>query len=67
MKRRHLIRYGGASLLAAIATTSGYKRSIAQGNSSVSLQWLGHTCFLFTGGGLRVLVNPFSTIGCTAG
>jgi L-ascorbate metabolism protein UlaG (beta-lactamase superfamily) len=27
---------------------------------------LGHTCFLFTGGGTKILVNPFRTIGCTA-
>ena len=67
MKRRDLIRYGGASVLAAITTTSGYKTSIAQSNSSVSVQWLGHTCFLFRGSGLRILVNPFTTIGCTAG
>jgi hypothetical protein len=30
------------------------------------VQYLGHTCFLFTGGGVKILVNPFKTIGCTA-
>lgn len=33
----------------------------------LSLQWFGHTCFLFTGSGQRVLVNPFRPIGCTKG
>ncbi|TAF13394.1 MAG: Zn-dependent hydrolase, partial [Nostocales cyanobacterium] len=36
-------------------------------SSGVSIQWLGHTCFLFTGGGIKILVNPFRTQGCTAG
>ncbi|MGF1487908.1 MAG: MBL fold metallo-hydrolase [Prochloraceae cyanobacterium] len=67
MKRRDSLRYLGAGLLTAIATVSQNRRSIAQSNSSVSIQWLGHMCFLFTGGGLRILVNPFSKIGCTAG
>lgn len=34
---------------------------------SLKIQWLGHSCFLFVGDGLRFLVNPFSTVGCTAG
>ncbi len=67
MKRRDSIRYGAASLLTAIITASGYRKTSGQNNSSVSVQWLGHTCFLFVGGGLRILVNPFSRIGCTAG
>jgi L-ascorbate metabolism protein UlaG (beta-lactamase superfamily) len=36
-------------------------------SNDLSVQWLGHTCFLFTGGGFRVLVNPFRRIGCTTG
>lgn len=69
MKRRQLIRYAGASLLAATGTAwaSGFQSYRAQTGSSVSVQWLGHTCFLFSGSGLRILVNPFRTIGCTAG
>lgn len=31
------------------------------------VRWLGHTCFWIAGDGLRVLVNPFRRIGCTAG
>jgi len=39
----------------------------AQTGDSVTIQSLGHTCFLFSGGGRRILVNPFQPIGCTAG
>lgn len=68
MKRRQLMRYAGAGLLTTLGTvlTSGVSSSLAQ-NGGLSVQWLGHTCFLFTGSGLRVLVNPFRAIGCTAG
>lgn len=69
MKRRQFIRYGGASLTAAIATTwlSSRQPSLAQASDSVTIQYLGHTCFLFTGNGLKVLVNPYRPAGCTAG
>ncbi|NJL99389.1 MAG: MBL fold metallo-hydrolase [Synechococcaceae cyanobacterium SM2_3_2] len=33
----------------------------------VSLTWLQHSCVLFEDPALRVLVNPFRAIGCTAG
>ena len=67
MKRRQLIRYGSMSLVAtlgAIATTNAFAQN---NNSSVTVQYLGHTCFLFTGNGLKVLVNPYRSVGCTAG
>lgn len=69
MKRRQLIRYSGASLLttAGVLVASGWDSYLAQSRGSLSAKWLGHTCFLFTGGGLRVLVNPFRAIGCTKG
>lgn len=69
MKRRQLMRYAGAGLLTALGTTwvSGFESYQAQTGGSLSVQWLGHTCFLFTGNGMRVLVNPFRTVGCTAG
>lgn len=71
MKRRQAIYYGGASLLAAGTSlwAAGWQKTLAQtqpGNSLL-VRSLGHTCFLFTGRGLRILVNPFRTIGCTAG
>ena len=69
MERRKLIRYAGASLLATMGSiyASGFQKSVAQSRGSVVVRWLGHTCFLFTGDGLRILVNPFQTIGCTSG
>ncbi|HEY9905558.1 MAG TPA: MBL fold metallo-hydrolase [Candidatus Sericytochromatia bacterium] len=70
MKRRQLMRYAGAGLLSTLGTglASGLNSSQAQtASGAISVQWLGHTCFLFTGGGSRVLVNPFRTLGCTAG
>ncbi|OCR01858.1 Zn-dependent hydrolase [Oscillatoriales cyanobacterium USR001] len=69
MKRRQLMSYAATSLLAALATglPSVWESYQAQSNDILSVQWLGHTCFLFTGGGFRVLVNPFRQIGCTAG
>jgi L-ascorbate metabolism protein UlaG (beta-lactamase superfamily) len=71
MKRRQLIRYANAGLLTALAATltSGFQpyRAAPKTSNSVLVQWLGQTCFLFTGSGLRILVNPFRAIGCTAG
>jgi L-ascorbate metabolism protein UlaG (beta-lactamase superfamily) len=71
MKRRQLIRYAGASLLAASGTAlvsiGRSDRAIAQSGGSLTVEYLGHTCFLLTGSGMRVLVNPFRAIGCTAG
>ena len=68
MKRRQLIGYGAISLTTAIATTILPGRSVlAQDTAGVTIQYLGHTCFLFTGSGLKVLVNPYRAAGCTAG
>lgn len=43
------------------------KKAIAQADDGVTVQYLGHTCFLFTGNGMKVLVNPYQAGGCTAG
>ncbi|MEM9274476.1 MAG: MBL fold metallo-hydrolase [Cyanobacteria bacterium P01_F01_bin.143] len=70
MKRRQLIRYGGTSLLAAIGVLGSDFASKAQGQSSknsVTITNLGHTSYLFSGNGIKVLVNPFLPLGCTAG
>lgn len=68
MKRRQLIRYGGISMATAIATGVLIRPpAIAQDTDGVTIQYLGHTCFLFTGNGLKVLVNPYQSVGCTAG
>lgn len=62
MERRQFLRL---AQVGAIASLSGHWAAHAQGG--LSLQWFGHTCFLFTGSGQRVLVNPFRPIGCTKG
>lgn len=68
MKRRQLMAYAGAGVMTTLMTTlaSEYKANSAPSGNSVSIQWLGHTCFLFTTGGTKILVNPFRTVGCTA-
>lgn len=68
MKRRQWIKWLGAGFLSSLGLglTSTWQKYQAQ-SSGVSVRWLGHTCFLFTGGGRRLLVNPFRRIGCTAG
>lgn len=68
MKRRQLLGYTGAGLLSALLTSLIFESiaDSAQTTSPLSVRWLGHTCFLFTGGGVRILVNPFRAIGCTA-
>lgn len=63
------MRYAGAGLLTTfgIGWISGKETYQAQTTDSLSIQWLGHTCFLFSGSGKRILVNPFRALGCTAG
>ncbi len=66
MKRRQLLGYAGAGLATAFVSTLGsYLEADAQ-SSGLGVQWLGHTSFLFTGSGVRILANPFRTVGCTA-
>ncbi|MBR8830507.1 MAG: hypothetical protein N5P05_003965 [Chroococcopsis gigantea SAG 12.99] len=82
MKRRRFIYYTATGLLASgitsevkaqtnvrkpkVSTAETVKPQNKPGEGLL-IQWLGHTCFLLTGGGQRVLVNPFRAIGCTAG
>ena len=72
MKRRKFIRLVQTSALASFTTIgiSNALSAVAQTSNSangLTVRWLGHTCYLFTGGGLQVLINPFRQIGCTAG
>lgn len=67
MKRRQLIRYAGASTISAIAASWASQTVAQKPDNTLTVQWLGHTCFLFTGNGKRILVNPYRSIGCTAG
>ncbi|MEM8638817.1 MAG: MBL fold metallo-hydrolase [Cyanobacteria bacterium P01_G01_bin.54] len=70
MKRSQFLRYLGAGALTTLGgglLQASRNPLAAQTGSSVTVKALGHTCFLFTGGGRRILVNPFRQIGCTAG
>jgi len=67
MKRRQLMGYAGAGLVTALATTLGSNSEANAQSGGLSVQWLGHTCFLINGSGVKILTNPFRTIGCTAG
>ncbi len=67
MKRRQLLSYAGIGLTTIITTSTAFKAYSAPNSNSVSIKALGHTCFLFTSGGTKILVNPFRTLGCTAG
>ncbi len=54
MKRRQLMGYAGAGLLTALVSELGsHLQANAQSSGSLSVQWLGHSCFLFTGGGAK--------------
>ena len=64
MKRKDFLKIAGTSLLSVISFQGYEAQTISNG---VTIQWLGHTSFLFTGDGIRVLVNPFAALGCTAG
>jgi L-ascorbate metabolism protein UlaG (beta-lactamase superfamily) len=68
MKRRQFIQYAGASLTTTLGLGAIGHSQVAHAQSGpVSIRYLGHTCFLFSGDGRRILVNPFRPIGCTAG
>jgi L-ascorbate metabolism protein UlaG (beta-lactamase superfamily) len=73
MRRRQFIFYTATSLLTTTSLLAAPKPKPTETppkgkvDNSLLVQWLGHSCFLFTGGGQRVLVNPFRAIGCTAG
>lgn len=69
MKRRQFFLAASAGV-AAIASSSlipQLGRANAQSGSGLSIKYLGHSCFVFTGDGQEVMVNPFRKIGCTAG
>lgn len=70
MKRRQLLSYVGMGAAAALGTSLTAERSLGQAalqSGGVTVRSLGHMCFLLTGSGQRILVNPFKSLGCTAG
>ncbi len=68
MQRRRFIQQfsAGFATTLGLGVMSHWQTAQAQ-TGGVRVQWLGHTCFLFEGDNRRILVNPFRTIGCTAG
>lgn len=68
MKRSQFLRYLGASALTTLGASAmqSHQPLAAQTGGSVTIRSLGHTCFLFSGNGRRILVNPFRKLGCTA-
>lgn len=68
MQRRRFVEQLGVGFVTALGLgiTSSWRAAQAQ-SGGVTVRWLGHTSFLFEGDGRRILVNPFRTIGCTAG
>ena len=65
MKRRDLIRYTTYGLLSSLFFSKS-QAVLAQNNSGVTIEWLGHSCFVFRNGQANILVNPFTPLGCTA-
>lgn len=65
MKRRQLIQYAGAGLASVIGSSLWGTRSLAQ-SGGVTIRSLGHMSFLVSGSGMRILNNPFRSLGCTA-
>ncbi|MEB3267637.1 MAG: MBL fold metallo-hydrolase [Leptolyngbya sp.] len=68
MQRRRFVQQFGAGFLSAlgVGVATNWQQAQAQ-TTGVQIRWLGHTSFLFSGSGRRVLVNPFRALGCTAG
>ena len=65
MKRRDLIRFTTYGLLGSLFASKSHQ-VLAQNTSGVTIEWLGHSCFVFRNSQARILVNPFTPLGCTA-
>lgn len=68
MKRRRLIRYAAAGTITSLGLDFLSRQGVGlaqDAGNTLTIESLGHTCFRFTGGGVRILVNPFRRIGCT--
>jgi L-ascorbate metabolism protein UlaG (beta-lactamase superfamily) len=68
IQRRQFLRYMQGGLIASLGTglATRWGTTAADAAQSLTIQSLGHTCFLISGSGVRVLVNPFRPTGCTA-
>jgi L-ascorbate metabolism protein UlaG (beta-lactamase superfamily) len=66
IRRRQFLRYAQGGVIASLSAGLLDHWSQAEAAGSLTIRALGHTCFLLSGSGVRVLVNPFRPIGCTA-
>ena len=68
LNRRRFLRsfQGGLIASLAIGLTEHWTGSRAIAAGGITIRYLGHTCFQLTGNGVRVLINPFRPVGCTA-
>ncbi|NCO76122.1 MAG: MBL fold metallo-hydrolase [Cyanobacteria bacterium] len=68
LNRRNWIRLTGYGFLTTVLTAKYYpEKAIAQNSSQgVTIDWLGHSAFVFANSQARILVNPFTPLGCTA-
>lgn len=68
IQRRQFLRYMQGGLIASLTTgiATHWRMDAADAAQSLTIQSLGHTCFLISGSSMRVLVNPFRPLGCTA-
>ena len=72
MKRRQLLKYASATFvgtlgLGLVSNVRSTQLSAQAQSGSLTITSLGHTSFLFSGGGQRIVVNPFKAVGCAAG
>jgi L-ascorbate metabolism protein UlaG (beta-lactamase superfamily) len=70
MQRRQFIQLAKTGLIGSLATglTIAGNDAIAAPPKpqTLTLEWLGHMSFLYTGQGQRILSHPFKPAGCTA-
>ncbi len=69
MQRRQFIRLAQTGLIGSLATgltIAGKAIAAPPKPQTLTLEWLGHMSFLFTGQGQRILSHPFKPAGCTA-
>ncbi|AFY72810.1 putative Zn-dependent hydrolase of beta-lactamase fold protein [Synechococcus sp. PCC 7502] len=69
MQRRQFIRLAQTGLIGSLATGLAIaERAIAAPPKpeTLSIEWLGHMSYLFTGQGQTILSHPFRPAGCTA-
>lgn len=68
MQRRQFIRLAKSGLIGSLATgvTLAEQAIATPKPETLTLEWLGHMSFLFSGQGQRILSHPFKPGGCTA-